>query len=160
MTKLFPYLFFLSYWKHPEGLGHTSQSEKTCRRPDALPPSKAFLVGWKAVTDSTVLRFSSSKKECCGWPFSWNTCTLRGLIMLPTTKQFSCLGSHTADNLASQRPVCMLCLKMKIDKTGSGHTSKNTEKRQKNRKVGETRGYPMDFSKGDLVVIADVSYIL
>ncbi|KAG7222417.1 hypothetical protein INR49_016277 [Caranx melampygus] len=40
-----------------------SNSEKTCRRPDALPPSKAFLVGWKAVTDNTVLRFSSSMKE-------------------------------------------------------------------------------------------------
>lgn len=85
-----------------------------CRRPDELPASKAFLVGWKAVTDSTVLKISGSMKVCCSWPFSWNTCTLRGLNMLPTTKQSSRLGSHTADNLVSQRPVCMSCLKMKI----------------------------------------------
>lgn len=85
-----------------------------CRRPDALPPNKAFLVGWKAVTDSTVLKFSWSMKVCCRWPFSWNTCTLRGFDMLPTTKQSSRLGSHTADSLVSQRPVCMSCLKMKI----------------------------------------------
>lgn len=119
VPKLFPYSNFLSYSKQPWGsLSYTfwssSQSEKMCRRPDELPASKAFLVGWKAVTDSTVLKVSGSMKVCCSWPFSWNTCTLRGLNMLPTTKQSSRLGSHTADNLVSQRPVCMSCLKMKI----------------------------------------------
>lgn len=120
VINLFPYLFLLFYFKPSGGSWSSSQSEKTCKRPDALPPSKAFLVGWKAVTDSTVLRFSASMKECCSWPFSLNTCILRGLPMLPTTKQSSCFGSHTADSLLSQRPVCMSCLKMKIDKTVCG----------------------------------------
>lgn len=103
-------------------------------RPDALPPSNAFLVGWKAVTDSTVLRFSLSVKECCGWPFSWNTCTLRGLAMLPTTKQSSCLGSHTADSLVSQRPVCMSCLKIKID----GLFTQVSKAQKRDKRTGES----------------------
>lgn len=94
------------------------QSEKTCRRPDELPPSNAFLVGWKAVTGSTVLRFSLSMKECWSWPVSWNTCSLRGFNMLPTAKHPSCLGSHTADILLSQRPVCMSCLRVRREMTG------------------------------------------
>lgn len=91
----------------------SAQSEKTCRRPELLPPTNALLVGWNAVTERTVLRFSLSLNECKSSPLWWNTCTLRGLDMLPTTKQSSCLGSQTAESLLSQRPVCMLCLKVR-----------------------------------------------
>lgn len=94
------------------------QSVKTCRRPEELPPSKAFFVGWNATTGSTVLRFSSSVKVCWSWPVSWNTCTLRGFNMFAAAKHPSCLGSHTADILLSQRPVCISCLKAKMEMTG------------------------------------------
>lgn len=91
----------------------SSQSQNTCRRPEELPPTKAFLVGWNAVTGSTVFKFSSSMKVCCSQPFSWNTCTLRGFNMLPAAKQPSCFGSHTADIFVTHRPVCMFCLEKK-----------------------------------------------
>lgn len=104
-AQLIFFFFFMT------GMLKAPQSEKTCSLPEAFPASRAFLLGWKATTDGTVLRFSGSVNECCRRPFWWKICSLRGLVKLPTAKHSSCLGSHTADSLLSQRPVCMLCLK-------------------------------------------------
>lgn len=133
------------------------QSVNTCKRPEELPPSSAFLVGWNAVTGSTVLTFSSSVNVCCSQPFSWNTCNLRGLNMLPATKQSSCFGSHTADILLSQRPVCMLCLITQQCAQSSFTAVEKTEQLSGWKRWATCL---MDVSRGGLALPSDVSKIL
>lgn len=80
--------------------------------------------------------------------------------MLPTTKQSSRLGSHTADNLDSQRPVCMSCLQRQIGKTLYVQVQLTKVCQFTTSLISIMGIYLMDVSKGDLVVIVDVSYIL
>lgn len=83
---------------------------KTCTFPLEFPPAKIYRVGCMALMEHTEARHSPPKKEWTLFPVSWKTSTRRGWAMLPTMKQSSCLGSHTAWNLVSHRPVIVLCL--------------------------------------------------
>ncbi len=85
-------------------------SVNMCSLPLELPPSRVFLLGWNAVMEHTVVRWSMLRKVWRQRPLSWYTWIRRGLSTLPITKQSCCLGSHTALSLDNHRPVCMLCL--------------------------------------------------
>ncbi len=88
-------------------------SVNMCSLPLELPPSRVFLLGWNAVMEHTVVRWSMFRKVWRWRPLSWYTWIRRGLSTLPITKQSCCLGSHTALSLDNHRPVCMLCLHRK-----------------------------------------------
>lgn len=82
---------------------------KTCNFPLELPPARTYRVGCITLREHTDTR-QSPKKEYTLFPVSWKTSTCRGWAMLPTMKQSSRLGSHTAWNLVSHLPVIVLCL--------------------------------------------------
>lgn len=105
---------FLSYraigtvcWPYP--ITQVSWCIKTCNLPLQLPPARIYRVGCITLREHTDTRHSPPK-ECTFFPVSWKTSTRRGWAMLPTVKQSSCLGSHTAWNLVSHLPVIVLCL--------------------------------------------------
>lgn len=101
-------------WPYP--ITQVSWCIKTCNLPLQLPPARIYRVGCITVREHTDTRHSP-QKECTFFPVSWKTSTRRGWSILPTVKQSSCLGSHTAWNLVSHLPVKVLWLM--VLRTGS-----------------------------------------
>lgn len=79
---------------------HKPQSVNTCKRPEELPPSSAFLVGWNAVTGSTELKFSLS--ECVLF------CTVLMEHLQPSGPQHAPCHKNSPPALGPTRPIFCL----------------------------------------------------